>query len=119
MVLLAGCAADTMRGYVGQDVRSVMLSYGPPVNEFDLGDGTRAFQWHKVSVKNNPFSATTATEKDRKGRLVTHTQFIGGGTPTVKNCLYTFLAAWDSQRSAWIVTGFRQPSFNCAIGGLS
>jgi predicted small secreted protein len=118
MNLLTGCAADTMRGYVGQDIRAVMLSYGPPLNEIDLGDGTRAFQWNKVSVKSTPVSTVTATEKDRKGRFVTQTQFVGG-TRTVRNCLYTFLAAWDSQRSAWIATGFRQPSLNCAVGGLS
>ena len=118
LLAAAGCVADTMRGYVGQDIRAVVLAYGPPANEVDLGGGTRAFQWSKTSVDTTPLSAVTTTEKNRKGRKTTQTQFIGG-TQTVTNCLYTFLAAWDPQRSGWIVTGFRQPSLNCAIGGFS
>jgi predicted small secreted protein len=117
VILVAGCVADTMRGYVGQDIRAVVLAYGPPANEIDLGGGTRAFQWSKVSVDTTPVSAVTTTEKDRKGRRSTQTQFVGG-TQTVTNCLYTFLAAWDPRRDGWIVTGFRQPSLDCAIGGL-
>ena len=117
MILLAGCAADTMRGYVGQDIRAVELAYGPPVNEIDLGNGTHAFQWSKTSVDTTPASAVTTTDKDRKGRRTTHTQFVGG-TQTVTNCLYTFLATWDPRRNSWIVSGFRQPSLDCAIGGL-
>ena len=117
VILVAGCVVDTMRGYVGQDIRAVMLAYGPPANEIDLGGGTRAFQWSKVSVDTTPVSAVTNTEKDRRGRRITQTQFVGG-TQTVTNCLYTFLAAWDPQRNGWIVTGFRQPSLDCAIGSL-
>jgi predicted small secreted protein len=117
VILVAGCVADTMRGYVGQDIRAVVLAYGPPANEIDLGGGTRAFQWSKISVDTTPASAVTTTEKDRKGRRSTQTQFVGG-TQTVTNCLYTFLTAWDPRRDGWIVTGFRQPSLDCAIGGL-
>jgi hypothetical protein len=117
MILFAGCAADTMRGYVGQDIRAVELAYGPPANQIDLGGGVRAFQWSKTSVDTTPVSAVTTTEKDKKGRRTTLTQFVGG-TETVTNCLYTFLAAWNPQRSGWVVTGFRQPSLDCAIGGL-
>ena len=44
VLLLVGCVSDTMRGYVGQDIRAVMLDYGPPIGEIDLGGGARAFQ---------------------------------------------------------------------------
>jgi predicted small secreted protein len=118
VILVAGCAAETMRGYVGQDIRAVVLAYGPPANEVDLGGGTRAFQWSKTSVDTTPVSAVTTTERDRRGRRTTQTQLVGG-TQTVTNCLYTFLAAWDPRRDGWIVTGFRQPSLDCAVGGLS
>lgn len=117
VILLAGCAADTMRGYVGQDIRAVELAYGPPANEIDLGGGTRAFQWSKTSVDTSPVSAVTTTDKDRRGRRTTRTQLVGG-TQSVTNCLYTFLAAWDPRRDSWIVTGFRQPSLDCSIGDL-
>jgi predicted small secreted protein len=118
LVPLAACAADTMRGYVGQDIRAVTLAYGPPANEIDLGGGTRAFQWSKASVDTAPPSAVTTTERDRKGRRVTRTEFVGG-TQTVTDCVYTFLAARDPRRDGWVVTGFRQPSLDCAIGGLN
>jgi predicted small secreted protein len=111
VILVAGCVADTMRGYVGQDIRAVVLAYGPPANEIDLGGGTRAFQWSKISVDTTPASAVTTTEKDGKGRRSTQTQFVGG-TQTLTNCLYTFLTAWDPRRDGWIVTGFRQPSLD-------
>jgi predicted small secreted protein len=117
IMLLAGCAADTMRGYVGQDIRKVELEYGPPFNQIDLGDGARAFQWRKVSVDTTPLSAVTTTDKDKKGRRTTQTQFVGGNQ-SVTNCLYTFITAWEPQRTAWIVTGIRQPSLDCAIGDL-
>src|SRR5690349_15267956 len=117
MMPVAGCVADMMRGYVGQDIRAVELAYGPPANEIDLGGGTRAFQWSKTSVDTTPVSAVTTAEKDKKGRRTTQTQLVGG-THTATNCLYTFLTAWDPRRNGWIVTGFQQPSLDCAIGGL-
>jgi hypothetical protein len=116
--LLVGCAADTMRSYVGQDIRAVELTYGPPINRIDLGDGTRAFQWSKVSVDTTPVSAVTTTDKDKKGRKTTDTQFVGG-EQTITRCLYTFIAARNPQANSWIVTGIREPSLDCAIGGLS
>ncbi len=116
--LLVGCVADTMRSYVGQDIRAVELTYGPPINQIDLGNGTRAFQWSKVSVDTTPVSAVTMTDKDKKGRKTTDTQFVGG-EQTVTRCLYTFIAARNPQANSWIVTGIREPSLDCAIGGLS
>jgi hypothetical protein len=115
VMLLTGCAADTMRSYVGRDIREVELTYGPPVNQIDLGNGSRAFQWAKVSVDTTPVSAVTTTDKDRRGRKTTQTQFIGGDQ-TVTRCLYTFIAT--SSGDSWIVTGIRQPSLDCAIGDL-
>jgi hypothetical protein len=115
---MSGCTADTMRGYIGQDIRSVELANGPPSNQIDLGQGTRAFQWITISADTTPVSAVTTTDKDNKGRKVTQTVYTGGDT-TVTNCNYTFLTAWDPQRQGWIVTGIRQPSLDCAIGGLN
>lgn len=113
--LLTACAADTMRSYMGQDIRNVELTYGPPVNQIDLGNGSRAFQWAKVSVDTTPVSAVTTTDKDKKGRKTTQTQFIGGDT-TVTRCLYTFITTRTGD--SWIVTGIRQPSLDCAIDDL-
>jgi hypothetical protein len=115
---LTGCVADKMRSYVGQDIRAVELNYGPPTNQIDLGNGTRAFQWTKISVDTTPVSAVSTTDKDRKGRKTTQTQFIGGDQ-SVTRCLYTFIAASNPRGDGWIVTAIREPSFDCAIGDLS
>jgi hypothetical protein len=116
--LLFGCAADTMRTYVGQDIRAVELEYGAPSNQIDLGNGARAFQWNKVSVDTTPVSAVSTTTKDSKGRKTTATQYTGGDT-SVTNCTYTFLTARNPQGNGWIVTGIREPSFDCAVGDLN
>ncbi|SDM36482.1 hypothetical protein SAMN05216328_108187 [Ensifer sp. YR511] len=42
--LLAGCASDTMKTYIGQPVESVIIDYGPPTNVLDLGWNERAYQ---------------------------------------------------------------------------
>jgi hypothetical protein len=118
ILALTGCAADTMRGYVGRDIRAVELANGPPANQIDLGGGTRAFQWRKISVDTTPMSAVTTSENDRKGRKTTETQFVGG-QQTVTDCLYTFIATWNPQQNSWIVSAIRQPSLDCAIGGLN
>jgi hypothetical protein len=118
VAVLVGCAADTMRSYVGQDVRNVELNYGPPANQIDLGNGTRAYQWTKITVDTTPMSAVSTTDKDRKGRKTTQTQWVGGDQSVTK-CLYTFITTWNPQANGWIVTGIREPSFDCAIGGLS
>jgi hypothetical protein len=115
--LFAGCTADMMRSYIGQDIRAVELSYGPPSNQIDLGNGTRAFQWTKISVDTTPVSAVTTTDKGKNGRKTTQTQFVGGDQ-TITKCLYTFITAYNQQSNGWIVTGIRQPSFDCAIGGM-
>jgi len=117
-MFLAACAADTMRGYIGQDIRNVELSYGPSANQIDLGNGTRAFQWSKISVDHTPATAVTTTDKDKNGRKTTSTQFTPSST-TVTNCVYTFITTWNQQTNGWIVTGIREPSLDCAIGDLS
>ena len=116
--VLTGCAADKMRSYIGHDIRSVELDYGPPSNQIDLGDGSRAFQWSKISVNTTPATAVTTTDKDRKGRKTTQTQFVGGDQ-SVTRCLYTFITARGPVGDSWIVTAIREPSFDCAIGGLN
>ena len=114
--LLAGCAADTMRSYVGQDIRNVELAYGPPINQINLGNGSRAFQWGKVSVDTTPVSALTTTDKDRKGRETTQTRFTGGETTVTRLSLHL---RHDPERRELDLTGTREPSLDCAIGDLS
>jgi hypothetical protein len=107
-----------MRGYVGQDIRSVELANGAPSNAIDLGNGTRAFQWSRISTDTTRVTAYTTTRKNNKGGKTTQTLYTGGDT-TITHCTYTFLTAWDPQRKGWIVTSIRQPSLDCAVGNLN
>ncbi len=118
LLLGAGCVADTMRRYVGQDISAVMLAYGPPIGQFDLGGGERAFQWSRITVDTTPETAVETTTRDRRGRRTTTTQFVGGGE-TVSRCLYTFVTTWNASRQRWVVTAFQPPTLDCAIGDLS
>jgi hypothetical protein len=88
------------------------------VNQIDLGNGTRAFQWSKISADTTPVSAVTRTDKDNKGRKITQTQFVGGNQ-SVARCLYTFITTWNPPGNGWVVTAIREPSLDCAIGDLS
>ena len=115
---ISGFTADTMRGYIGQDIRAVELANGPPSNQIELGRGTRAFQWTRISTDTAPISAVSTTDKDKSGRKVTQTMYTGGDT-TVTNCNYTFLTAWKAQRQGWVVTGIWQPSLDCSDRDLN
>jgi len=117
LLVLGGCVADSMKSYVGQDVRNIELAYGAPSNVVDMGGGARAYQWTRVSVSTTPMQAVTTEHKDRRGHRVKETTYTGG-QQSVSRCLYTFNTHWDAGRNGWIVTGFRQPSLDCALGDL-
>ena len=56
---VAGCASQIMGKYVGQDIREVALTYGPPSNSFDYRDGLRVFQWISTTSITMPSTSTT------------------------------------------------------------
>ena len=43
-----------MQGFVGKDIRQVVLDYGTPINAMDMGNGTRAFQWKMTKSRTTP-----------------------------------------------------------------
>lgn len=53
---LAACVSQEMAGYVGKDITEVFMTQGRPVDEFDLPDGNRAFQfyWGGVPFRSHP-----------------------------------------------------------------
>jgi hypothetical protein len=116
-VLLTGCATDKMRSFIGQDIRNVVLAYGPPTNQVDLGGNARAYQWNKVSVSTTPVNAVSTTSKDKKGKKTTTTQYTGGDQSS-ETCIYTFITSFNPSLNAWIVTNIREPSFSCSIGDI-
>ncbi len=40
-IVLAGCASDIMKNYIGQPVELVILDYGPPTTIVDLDQSQR------------------------------------------------------------------------------
>ncbi|GAB1395228.1 hypothetical protein MASR1M60_33940 [Rhodocyclaceae bacterium] len=112
---LTGCASQIMQGYVGKDVREVMLDYGSPANAFDMGDGRRAFQWVIGSSYTTPVSAKTTGNVNAIGRTawVNSNTTITGGQTINSQCLYTMFGRWNESAQGWFVTDFKKPNLMC------
>ena len=113
--ILTGCASQIMSGYLGEPVQMAMLDYGPPLNAFDLPDGTRAFQWVLTHTYVTP---TTISQSGNVRATAGNANWISktkisGGQPISTTCAYTMLARWDEDRTAWIFYDFRKPRFGC------
>jgi hypothetical protein len=114
-VVLSACASTIMKNYIGQPLQMPMLDYGPPLNAFDMPDGSRAFQWVLSSTYTPPVTATNTGSAYAVANNVLWTQRtqITGGQPITSECAYTLFAGWDESRSAWIITGYRKPKLLC------
>ncbi len=135
LLFISGCASKIMEGYIGKDVRMAVIDYGSPANAFDLGDGTRVFQWvmHKSYTTPTYVSSTgTATTTgsmygnsygygntrrynanyNATTWLNTNTVISGGQTIHSK-CIYTIFAKWSQSRKSWIITSYKKPSLMC------
>jgi len=118
LLLFGGCvssASQIMQSYVGQDVRIVMVDYGPPNNAFDMPGGQRAFQWVMGRSYTTPAHAQTTGTVNVQGPTAwvnTNTTITGGQTINSK-CLYTLFANWNEQTKGWIVNSYRKPSLRC------
>lgn len=112
---LSGCASQIMKGYVGQPLQMAMVDHGPPVNAFDMPDGTRAFQWVKKRSFVMPVSSYQSGNASVVGNTVWWTQNtrISGGQPIHSECAYTMFARWDEGANAWMLTGFQKPRWAC------
>lgn len=122
-----GCASKIMQGYVGKDVREVVLDYGSPTNAMDMGNGLRAFQWTKSHSYTTPTyvkSRSTGTGYGSSYTYGNHTDYnmntyvntntvISGGQTINSNCVYTLFARWDKDKNGWIVTSFKKPNIMC------
>ena len=127
ILLLAGCASQIMQGYVGKDMREVMLDYGAPANAFDMGDGRRAFQWVINSSYTTPTYATTTGTVNTTGNAyaignnvygnanswVNSNTVITGGQTINSRCVYTMFGVWSELKKGWDIVGFKQPRLDC------
>lgn len=127
LIILSGCASKIMQGFVGKDIREVVLDYGTPVNAMDMGNGTRAFQWKMTKSHTTPTHISSSsrgtgygssytygrTTDYRMNAYVNTNTVITGGQTVDTSCLYTLFARWDKGRNGWIVTGFKKPKLMC------
>ena len=110
-LVVASCASQIMGKYVGQDIREVAISYGPPSNAFDLGDGQRVFQWISTTSITMPSTSTTTGSATVVGNSVwmnSNTHITSPQTITQKD-VCSYIATWDTSKSAWIVSEVRIP----------
>ena len=111
LAMLIGCASQIMGKYVGQDIREVAISYGPPSNAFDLGDGRRVFQWITETNLTAPgHSATTgtATVVGPTVWMNSQTQITPAQTISQQD-VCSYIAKWDQPTNSWLVTEVRIP----------
>lgn len=108
-VLLAGCASDTMKTYIGQPVESVIIDYGPPTNILELGWNERAYQWRKIST--NVVSGSSSGEIRDTRRGMRYEEYSTPGYVEEQECFYSFYARM--QQGRWYITNFRQPKLEC------
>jgi hypothetical protein len=107
------CVSTHMKQYVGKDIREVVLDSGPPINVFDLGDGTRAFQfrWGGGSYVV-PQTTTTIGSVTAVGNNAWYQQnsiTSGGGVITSEGCVISYITTWSDERKGWVVSSYRYP----------
>ena len=83
--LIAGCASDVMKQYMGKDIRELFIEHGKPSNEFVLADGRRVFQ----------FSWGESSAGSQLG--------MKGG------CLLSYITERDDPNDRWVVVEYRYP----------
>ncbi|WP_315836564.1 hypothetical protein [Bradyrhizobium prioriisuperbiae] len=108
-LVVAGCASQVMKSYVGQPIESAIADYGPPVNSFALDDGRRAFQWRQVQTSVVPGQTRVEVRDTRHGERYQAT--TTPGHVESRECFYTLYARSIDGR--WIVNDFRQPTLLC------
>lgn len=109
---LSGCVSNHMKQFVGKDIREVMLSEGPPINELTLADERKAFQWYwgggTVALPGSSHTTTTG-QISPSGMVAAHSTTFE--TPSTvyssPGCLTTYIAR--NVDGAWIVEEIRYP----------
>ena len=110
---LSGCVSTHMKSFIGKDIREVMMTEGPPLNAFDLGEGRRAFQYRfgggafvTPQISNTTGTSTTVGNSvwlDQ--RTITQPAAIAGS----EGCLISYIAEFSAAKSTWTVVDIRYP----------
>jgi len=83
--LFSGCASQVMKQHIGQDIREAFIEHGKPINEFDLADGKRVFQF-------NWGESSSGSSLGVKG-----------------GCLLSYITKRNNANTAWIVVDYKYP----------
>ena len=109
VLLLGGCVSTEMKGYVGKDIREVILTNGQPMGTMDMGDGSRAFQfmWGGSNQTSVTSSRTTQVNSDWLGK----SSVQSSGNAVISNgCVISYITRWDEAKNGWIVFDYRYPN---------
>jgi hypothetical protein len=98
-----------MKQFVGKDIREVMVADGPPVHQFDMGDGRRAFQWYIGGGTYVIPQTTTGTVTNVGGQAFVNATTTGGQVVSSEGCLVTYIAVPGEKNGAWIVKDIAFP----------
>lgn len=109
VALLASCASQIMKNYVGGPLEAVILDYGPPDNVVEIGVGQRAYQWRRINTEAVTGTTSGEIRQTRHGERYELSESPGYVKET--ECFYTFFARASGTR--WFVTSFRRPQLEC------
>ena len=110
---LSGCVSTHMKGFIGKDIREVMMTEGPPLNAFDLSEGRRAFQYR---FGGGSFVTPQVSNTTGSAAVVGNSIWLDQRTITQpaaivesEGCLISYIAEFNNSLSSWIVTDIRYP----------
>lgn len=110
---LSSCVSTYMKTFIGEDIREVMMTEGPPINAFDLSDGRRAFQY---KFGGGTFVTPQVSRTAGSATILGNSVWLDQRTITQpaaiiesEGCLISYIAEFSSAKSAWTVVDIRYP----------
>lgn len=111
--LLSGCmnirrTEDLMREAIGQDVRVAFAKYGAANQEFDMPNGTRAFQW----VIQQSHTTGSNAQAVYYPHLNMAMGMSSGNRTTHSACVFTVYGQ-RNQQGGWTIVSYEPPRPSC------
>jgi hypothetical protein len=111
--LLSACVSTHMKGFIGKDIREVMMVEGPPITAFDIGEGRRAFQYKfgggKYVIPEASRTTGSATITGNSIWLDQRTITKPAIIVESDGCLISYIAEFNVAKSGWHVVDIRYP----------
>lgn len=106
-LLLAGCASQFAKSYLGKDVVALELENGKPANIVELPDGRRSYQYYWGGGTFVVPGSTTSTVNVVGRTAIVNTATSPGAVISSQGCLINFIA--ERQNDRWIVVDAKWP----------